>query len=62
LDLRIDSYHRPVTLPLRMARGYQSVRIAAHAAKRRTVMGKYLIGWILGVPLFVLVIIYIFVH
>lgn len=26
---------------------------------RRHVMGKYLIGWILGVPVFVLVIIYL---
>jgi len=25
-------------------------------------MGKYLIGWLLGVPVFVLVIIYLFFH
>jgi len=25
-------------------------------------MGKYLVGWILGVPVFVLVVIYLFVH
>jgi hypothetical protein len=29
-----------------------------HLLSRRSVMGKYLLGWMLGVPLFVLVIIY----
>jgi len=35
-----------------------------HAAslKRISIMGKYLIGWLLGVPVFVLVIIYLFFH
>jgi hypothetical protein len=26
---------------------------------RRTIMGKYVLGWILGVPVFVLVIVYL---
>jgi hypothetical protein len=29
---------------------------------KETVMGKYLIAWILGVPAFVLVLIYMFMH
>jgi hypothetical protein len=29
---------------------------------RRNVMGKYLIGWMLGVPVIVLVIVFIFFH
>jgi hypothetical protein len=29
---------------------------------RRNVMGKYLVGWMFGVPVIVLVIIYFFVH
>jgi hypothetical protein len=29
---------------------------------RRRIMGKYLIGWLLGVPVFVLVILYFFFH
>jgi hypothetical protein len=29
---------------------------------RRNVMGKYLLGWVLGVPLFALVIIYFFMR
>ena len=29
---------------------------------RRIVMGKYLLGWVLGVPVIVLVIIYFFMH
>ena len=29
---------------------------------RRQDMGKYLIGWLLGVPVFVLVILYLFFH
>ena len=28
-------------------------------SKRRSVMGKYFVGWLLGVPVFVLVIIYL---
>jgi len=35
--------------------------------RRRTfqgdiIMGKYLVGWLLGVPVFVLVILYLFFH
>jgi hypothetical protein len=45
-----------------LARGFNDPFIAAFIAQRRTVMGKYVLGWILGVPVFVLVIIYIFVH
>lgn len=26
------------------------------------IMGKYLVGWLLGVPVFVLALIYLFVH
>jgi hypothetical protein len=33
-----------------------------HLLSRRSVMGKYLLGWVLGVPLFVLVIIYFFMR
>jgi len=29
---------------------------------RRSVMGKYLVGWMLGIPVIVLVIVYFFVH
>jgi len=29
---------------------------------RAIVMGKYLVGWLFGVPVLVLVIIYIFMH
>jgi hypothetical protein len=37
------------------------------ATRRRTLsgdifMGKYLVGWLLGVPVFVLVILYFFFH
>jgi len=32
----------------------------SHLLSRRNVMGKYLIGWLLGVPVIVLVIIYLF--
>ncbi len=27
-----------------------------------TIMGKYLLGWLLGVPVFVLVLVYLFFH
>ena len=36
--------------------------IAAFVVKRRSVMGKYVLGWLLGVPVVVLVIIYLFMH
>ena len=36
--------------------------MAALVANRRSVMGKYVVGWLLGVPVVVLVIIYLFMH
>jgi hypothetical protein len=33
-----------------------------HTTTKETLMGKYLIAWILGVPAFVLVIAYFFFH
>jgi hypothetical protein len=36
--------------------------IISHQHSRRRIMGKYLIGWLLGVPVFVLVILYFFFH
>lgn len=30
--------------------------------QRGIVMGKYLVGWLLGIPVFVLVILYFFFH
>jgi len=39
--------------------GVDNVRINVKGA---AVMGKYVLGWILGVPVFVLVIIYVLFH
>lgn len=36
--------------------------IGEHAYLRRTIMGKYLIAWLLGVPAGLLVLIYVFTH
>ena len=33
-----------------------------HTLQGDIVMGKYLVGWLLGVPVFVLVILYFFFH
>jgi hypothetical protein len=40
----------------------RSSRFISHQHPRRQIMGKYLIGWLLGVPVFVLVILYFFFH
>jgi hypothetical protein len=39
-----------------------AARRAGHQADRMPAMGKYLLGWIMGVPVFVLVIIYLLFH
>jgi hypothetical protein len=44
------------------ARGFAGRFIATLLAQWRTVTGKYVLAWILGVPVIVLVIIYFFVH
>jgi hypothetical protein len=48
----IETVHRRPALPSRPADHIQG----------DIVMGKYLIGWLLGVPVFVLVILYFFFH
>lgn len=50
--------HRCVVL----ARVFRGLVIAALVAKRRPEMGKYVIGWFLGVPVIVLVIIYLIMN
>ena len=35
---------------------------SSHNIERRTIMGKYFLAWILGVPAIVLVLIYMFFH
>jgi hypothetical protein len=45
-----------------LAQVFRGLFIAALVAKRRGVMGKYFVGWLLGVPVVVLVIIYLFMH
>jgi hypothetical protein len=49
---------RPATAPT------GSIRrpIAIHQLQGDIIMGKYLVGWLLGVPVFVLVILYFFFH
>ena len=59
---RIESTHRPVATGVRLARVLRGLFIAGLVAKRRRVMGKYVIGWLLGVPVIVLVIIYILMN
>jgi hypothetical protein len=51
--------HRPWN---RSARKFDQYRRRSAAKSRRHVMGKYLVGWLLGVPVFVLVILYFFFH
>jgi hypothetical protein len=45
-----------------LVRGIDGTFISGPATQRRTLMGKYVLGWMLGVPVIVLVIIYIFMH
>jgi hypothetical protein len=45
-----------------LARVFRGLFIAALVAKRRGGMGKYFVGRLLGVPVDVLVIIYLFMH
>ena len=59
---RIDSIHRPMGQGVPRRQSLMASVIAASGAKRRNVMGKYLVGWLLGVPVIVLVIIYFFMH
>ncbi|MEO8164065.1 MAG: hypothetical protein ABI619_01585 [Betaproteobacteria bacterium] len=44
----------------------QAIRLAFSAVdgsiKQENIMGKYFLGWLLGVPFFVLVILYLFFH
>jgi len=42
--------------------GRRPIRDVADDIRRDIIMGKYLIGWLLGVPVFVLVILYFFFH
>ncbi len=56
--------HRPIS-PSRKCFRKNADRF--QATRRRSVpgdiiMGKYLVGWLLGVPVFVLVILYFFFH
>jgi hypothetical protein len=37
-------------------------RFVAIPFQETNIMGKYLVGWLLGVPVFVLVILYFFFH
>jgi bacteriorhodopsin len=45
-----------------LGRVFKGLFSAALVAKRRSVMGKYVIGWLLGVPVIVLVIIYLLMN
>ena len=60
--MRIESYRRPSTIDVGLAPVFRGPFIVPLFAKRRSVMTKYLLGWLLGVPVVVLVIIYLFMH
>src|SRR5262249_13548238 len=48
--------------PLRQAQSQPGDPFAIHQDQGDLIMGKYLVGWLLGVPVFVLVILYFFFH
>ena len=54
------SYTRPASCPSRRRRAAGYARIPTLTEKR--IMGKYVLGWFLGVPLIVLVAIYFIGH
>jgi hypothetical protein len=50
----------PSSSPEGDADRFQAIR--RHTFPGDIIMGKYLVGWLLGVPVFVLVILYFFFH
>ena len=59
---RAQSYRNARPPPPAPARGLPVSCAHRIDLLKETVMGKYLIAWILGVPAFVLVLIYMFMH
>lgn len=54
-DLEYGACHATITLPPALAKGMEDL-ISAYGA---SIMGKYLLGWIMGVPVVVLIVIYL---